>query len=461
MSRRREPPRWSRRAQGTRYRKLARRRALKDLQQRTQAEAARGAPGEGPYGEGAYDVEEDVLADEAWGERYAPDGTRAAARPKRSFFDVVFGFFGKKAEPPAARAVPPPGDDPVRRILAIPRGAARLDAFEETLAELPAGSPGHRGVALAFHRELTTLAKNAQVDLSLLKRRVEACAEALLAAGDVERAGLLLSQAGRKRRAAELFVAAGLIDELEETHAALDEGAGGAHLSARLAYERFEGLFLVGMRAEALTALESAISSWPENPVYQEIARGFRNRVQEGVVELEVEGDGGRRRLVLTRRFPLVIGRGEQAALRLASPLVSREHLEVALEAGQPLLRNLQERPVTLDGDVVDRPRALDGEGVLEGAGVALRYRREGALLWLWSEPQPELRLGALLEREADVPLDEQGRSLRLSFDERDRATALPSDALRLGDEPVKRPLLLLEGDRLALGGLRLRVLTR
>lgn len=402
-----------------------------------------------------------MLTDERWGERYAPNGTSALARPKRSLLDVVFGFFGKKPEPLAARADAPPGEDPVRRILAMPRGAARLDAFEETLAGLPPGSHGHRGVALAFHRELTTLAKNAKLDLSLLKKRVEACAEALLAAGDVERAGLLLSQIGRKRRAAELFVAAGLIDELEEAHAAIDQDAGGAHLSARLAYERFEGLFLVGMRKDALASLESAIKSWPDNPVYQEIAQGFLRRVQEGVVELEVESEGGRRRVVVTRRFPLVIGRGETAALRLTSPLISREHLEIGLEAGRPLLRNLQPRPIDVDGAPLDRPRALEGEGRIDVTGVVLRYAREGALLWLWAEQQPEVRTCALLATEADVALDERGRSLRLSFDERARVSVLPAAELRLADEPVKRPLLLLEGDRLFANGLRVRVVSR
>lgn len=452
MTRRREPPRWSRRGKGTRYRKLARRRALKEQQQRTPAQSSPPP---------AYDDDDDVLTDERWGDRYAALGTTALARPKRSFLDVVFGFFGKRSEPLAARADPPPGEDPVRRILAMPRGAARLDAFEETLAGLPPGSHGHRGVALAFHRELTTLAKNAKLDLSLLKRRVEACAEALLAAGDVERAGLLLSQIGRKRRAAELFVAAGLIDELEEAHAAIDQHAGGAHLSARLAYERFEGLFLVGMRKEALASLEAAIKSWPDNPTYQEIAQGFRHRVQRGAVELEVESDGRRRRVVVTRRFPLVIGRGEHAALRLASPLVSREHLEIALEGGRPLLRNLQARPVTLDGAPLDRPRELTGEGVLDVTGVSLRYALEGERLWLWSEQQAEQRTCALLTSEAEVSLDERGRSLRLSFDEREQASVLPAEGLRVGDEPVKRPLLLLEGDRLTSGGLRVRVVSR
>lgn len=452
MTRRREPPRWSRRGKGTRYRKLARRRAAREQQQRAQGLPEKSAPS----AEG-----DDVLADERWGERYAALGTSADTRPRRSLLDVVFGFFGKKPEPLAARADPPPGEDPVRRILAMPRGAARLDAFEETLAALPPGSHGHRGVALAFHRELTTLAKNAKLDLSLLKKRVEACAEALLAAGDVERAGLLLSQIGRKRRAAELFVAAGLIDELEETHAAIRQDTGGAHLSARLAYERFEGLFLVGMRKEALASLESAIKSWPDNPVYQEIAQGFRRRVPHGLVELELELPGGRRRVIVTRRFPLVVGRGEDAALRLASPLISREHLEVVLDAGRPILRNLQPRPVHLDDSPLERPRELSGEGTIDVGGVLLRHARVGEVLWLWAEQQPDVRTAALLVREADVVLGEPGRSLRFHVDDEERVSVLPAPGLRLGDEPVKRPLLLLEGDRLSSGGLRVRVAAR
>ncbi len=458
MSRRRDPPRWSRRGRGTRYRKLARQRAAREEQRKRSAPA----PEPSGFGDAFYDDDDDddeLEGVSAWGDRYALQGTSAANEKKRGFFDMVFGLFGRKSEPLAARADPPPSEDPVRRILAMPRGAARLDAFEHTLLELPPGSHGHRGVALAFHRELTTMAKHAKLDLSLLKRRVEACAEALLAAGDVERAGLLLSQIGKKRRAAELFVAAGLIDELEEAHAAIDQNLGGAHLDARLAYERFEGLFLVGMRKEALASLEAAIKSWPDNPVYQEIAAGFRRRVQRHEVVLEVESDGGRRRLLLSTRFPLVIGRGEGAALRLLSPLISREHLEIVLDDGRPVLRNLQPRPVSVDGVVLDRPRPLAGEGSLDVSGVCLRYALRGAQLWLWSDQQADVRSCALLESEADVELDERGRKLRFRFDAERYAYVLPAGELRVGDEPVKRPLLLLEGDRLFGAGVRARVL--
>src|SRR5688500_17449398 len=98
--------------------------------------------------------------------------------------------------------------DPVRMVLAVPRGAARLDAFERAIQSTAPGSPQLRSLALAFHKELHALADHAGVDLSLLDTRVEACARALMAAGEEERAGTLFLRVGRRHQAAELFVAA-------------------------------------------------------------------------------------------------------------------------------------------------------------------------------------------------------------------------------------------------------------
>jgi tetratricopeptide (TPR) repeat protein len=372
---------------------------------------------------------------------------------------MIFRFFKKGPAQLAARADVPPGEDPVRRILVIPRGAARLDAFVQTLGELPPGSHGHRGVALAFHRELTTLAKQARVDLMLLKPRVEACAEALLAAGDVERAGSLLAQIGKKRRAAELFVAAGAIDQLEEAHEAISAQSGGAHLSARLCYERFEGLFAVALRAEALEALEEATRLWPENPVYREIKAGFARRVPRGRLRLEVEHRGLVKRITVQQRLPLFVGRGESAALRLTSPVVSREHLEIVAEHGRALVRNLQQRPVTLGGEPLAQPRILEGEGVLDLSGVLVRFCAEGPVLWLWADAQPEVRCAAVLAPRCPLAPFADGPPLLLAFDDEGRAFLEPAGDARLGEAPLQRPLLLLEGDRVAAGALRARVL--
>lgn len=379
--------------------------------------------------------------------------------------DMILRFFKKSPkERPEERADVTPGDDPVRRILAVPRGAARLDAFEEAIALLQPDTHGHRGVALAFHRELTTLAERAGVDLSLLKGRVERCAEALFAAGEVERAAHLLAKIGKKQRAAELFVAAGAIDELEEAHAAIVDEEGGPHLSARLAYERFEALFAVGLRKEALLSLEEAARLWPDNPIYPEIATRFRARVQQHTARLRVEGPAVAPGLVVVRsRWPLLIGRHEDAAFRVASPLVSREHLEVALVERRPVVKDLVRRAGTsVDGEELAEPRALSGAGVLDLGGVEIGYAVAEDALTLRSPHAEGQRVVAVLGREARVPLGRDDLpSLAVWLDEEGRLFALPVEGLSLDGEAVSRPLLLLEGDHLKGPGFEVAVLER
>lgn len=360
---------------------------------------------------------------------------------------------------PAERGAPVPSDDPVRLILALPRGAARLDSFEDTLETLHPGTPGHTSVALAFHRELTTLAERADVGLTLLKARTQACAEALIAAGEVESAGQLLSRIGKKHQAAELFVAAGAIEALEAAHADIEGDEGGRRLDARLAYERFEGLFLVGLRREALRALDEAVDAWPEHPVYREIRDSFSRRLLVDEALLLWKGGGDAGSLRVRSRFPLLIGRAESAALAIKSPLVSREHVEILRDADQLLVRNLQTRsPVTVDDVKLEGPLALQEEGVIDLAGVAIRYRLGRGALLLWAEQQPDLVCAALLEASAELPLGD-AETVQIGFSREDgRAVVLPHGGVRLTDGPLEHPTLLLANDRLLAGTVQIHV---
>ena len=222
--------------------------------------------------------------------------------------------------PAPPKAPPPPTwssiDDPVRLVLTLPRGAARLDAFEQTLTTLRPQTPDHRAVALAFSRELLSLADGAGVDLSLLDTRVEAAARALMAAGEDERAGTLYARIGRRHQAAERFIAAGALEALEEEHKRMESVESGRHFDARLSYERFEALFLVGLRIEAIDALTRATTLWPENVVYAEILRTVQARVLEPHRVLFRAGEAT---VLVDARWPLVIGRGEDAAVRVLS----------------------------------------------------------------------------------------------------------------------------------------------
>ena len=376
------------------------------------------------------------------------DDERAEDAPPAGggFFAFFTRLFAPKPSHRGERADGPPGDDPVRAVLAVPRGPARLDAFEEALADLAPSSHGQRVVALAFHRELCALADRASVDLSLLEARVEACARALMDAGDAERAGKLLSRIGRRHQAAEMFVAAGAIDELEELHARIAQDEGGPRLRARLSYERFEALFLVARRKEALLALREAVSLWRENLVYGEILQTFEGRLlPRGRATLRT----GTTSLLLEQRWPIVIGRGEDAAVRVASPLVSRAHLTIELDAGVAVVRDLESRGGTrVDGEALAGRRALGDEGRLDMAGVVVCYARRGEALLLWAELTPTMKTLALTGGTVHVPDVKGEPAFHLWFDEDGAAHAMPGDPVSVGDVPVHQPLLLLHGDR-------------
>ncbi|MFZ9885962.1 MAG: hypothetical protein ACO3JL_00565 [Myxococcota bacterium] len=442
MALRRDPPRWSKRGRGTRQRQLARQRAQKVATTTSPGPAPTTSESVSSPAAHVHDDERDLDAAITQG-GYAPEET-----PKRGVLEVVFGFFSRRSVPIAASATVPPGDDPVRAILALPRGPARLDAFASTLKSLPVGTHGHRGVALAFHRELTTLATSADVDLSLLQHRVEACAEGLLAAGDAERAGKLLARVGKKRRAAELFVGAGMIEDLEAMHAALSEDTGGAHLSARLAYERFEALFVVGHRAEALAALTEAVRLRPEHAAYHEVLRSFAQRVCRSSLRLEREGATSAGPIALLRSERIVVGRGEEAALRLASPLLSREHVEIFIDKTRATLHPLLGRPVLWQGRTLEVPQELQGEGRFAVEGIEIAYRVEPDWLWVWAVGEAAAKVGVMRTDAAQLSLGRDLPTFGLRVDDEGRFFALPDEDVKISGEALRSPLLLLSGDR-------------
>jgi tetratricopeptide (TPR) repeat protein len=353
-----------------------------------------------------------------------------------------------RRSPPTPPTPPANVVDPVVEILALPRGAARLDAFERRLASLDPAGAEHRRVALAFHRELTGLADDAGVDLQLFEARVSACARALIAAGEDERAGALYARLGRRHQAAEAFVKAGAIDALEELHAEEAFAEGGARLDARLSFERFEALFLVGLRDDALAALERALSLW-DNPVYAEVLAGFRARVPSpGRCVL----GAGEEVVRVVPGLPVVLGRGEDSAVRIDSPLVSRAHVELVRgegEGGAVIARGLVSAGGTRVDDAVPVGAvALGPRGTLQLAGVVLDYERNPQRLLLRARLRPgHVTLVALASVVDDAlvgaPLSVEGGQARLVVDAR----------ARLNGDAIRRDTLLLVGDRVAVGG--------
>jgi len=332
--------------------------------------------------------------------------------------------------------------DFVREILSVPRGIARLDAFERILKDESLEACAQTPVALAYHRELTSLAQNANIELSLLSQRAKVCADALLRTGEVEKAGEILARIGDQRKASELFVQAGAVEKLERLHRDSDLQRG-TRLAGRMAYDRFEGFFALGLRQQALEALNEAAKLWPENGIYLEIADGFRERAIEKALSLKA----GKHHFELIRNLPLVIGRGEASAMRLNSPLVSRAHVEIRSagvgRSSEVVVHDLQGR-----GDVMVGALSLKGKAPLPQntnlsiAGVQIEIAHDGVSLSLKYPDQAKCLL---------VPLGEQGLfllegALHITFD-KEHVFAEPCDGLKHEGTLLKRPLMLLRGD--------------
>ncbi|MCP4504624.1 MAG: FHA domain-containing protein [Deltaproteobacteria bacterium] len=366
---------------------------------------------------------------------------------KTSIWTSMFGWLLRKSK--VVDVQDAADSDPVRKILSVPRGIARLDAFQDTLRELHVGTSGHRGVALAFHRELTRLAEQASMDLSLLKTRVELCASALSDAGEAALAGTLLAKIGKKYQAAQLFLEVGAIEELEAAHAAIRDVEGGAKLEARTLYERFEGLFAVGLRKEALSALKDAAKLWPENPLYEEIRNRFFDRLPHTHFQLSFGDDV----FDICRSWPITIGRGSEANLSIQSPLVSRIHLRLELsEQGEVvLLSNVESSSdVVVDGDSLEGQRCiLEEEGMIDLRGIEIGYQQDENQLELWTSLRPTHRCLAPLQTK--VKIDVHGASLQMQT-RGDDLFLIPTPLLRVDGAKLEKDLLLLFQDVLVVG---------
>lgn len=404
-------------------------------------------PGPEARSAGALHADEfdDELDDDEFGdEPAAPFAALPVAPPappakKPGFFARLFG--AKPPPPP-----PPPPPDPLAPIMAVPRGAARLEAFEQRLKACEAGSHDAQVIAVAFYNELVTLADEAGVELSLMESRVTACADALVACGEDERAGGLYVRLGRRHQAAESFVKAGAIEALEEAHAELAFAEGGRRLEARLAFERFEALFLVGRRVEALASLERAVQQSMQHPVYLEVLNGFRARLPAAGGVVLTAGDDVVR---VVSRFPLVLGRGEESAVRIDSPLVSRAHVDIQRRAGQLVVNDLVSSGGTrVDDVVIPGPTALSARGCIDLAGVQIDYDVDDARLLL--RPRLRPRLVTLAMRTELLNEPSLGMALHL---DNGRVVLVADGRARINNDAPRIDQLLLVGDRLVVAG--------
>jgi tetratricopeptide (TPR) repeat protein len=378
------------------------------------------------------------------------DTPGSPSAPPRGLWARLFGRSPAETPPPSSAPASSSSSSSnangasIEVILAIPRGVTRWDAFEQRLSQLVPGTAEHRVVALAYHRELVALVAESQVDLALFEARVQACAHSLVAAGEEEKAGSLLARIGRRHQAAELFAKAGAIDALEEAHAELAFAEGGPRLDARLAFERFEALFLVGRRTEALAALERAVALW-ENPVYVEVKEGFLGRLPS---PRQTTWRAGADVVHLTRQLPLVLGRSADSVVRIDSPLVSRAHVEIRRHAGELVLRDLVSSAGTrLDGQPLTGSQPLSSHGTIDLAGVVIDYDLTASRLLMRPRLRPQEHTLVMRGAQIDEPL--LGCAVSVIDG---RLHVCENDAVWLNDEVVRHDMLVLIGDRLRVG---------
>jgi tetratricopeptide (TPR) repeat protein len=341
-----------------------------------------------------------------------------------------------------------PAEDPLREILALPKGIARLDAFEKALESMPPGTHGHRLLTQGFFGTLIQMAHDAGVDLALLGPRVKRCAEALVDAGEVEKAAELYSRIGRTHRAAELFASTGAIEELEATAFAAP-GDSDPTFKAHLAYQRFETYFSVGLRDRALDALKEATSLQPGNSAYLEIQRGVHARLpRPGTLHLQCDNH----HLILRQGWPVEIGRGEEMHLQVKSPVISRRHAQVEERGGTLYLNNLTEpKDLLLDGLEVGASVALPAQGTLSLGGVQVGFSLDGGILLLWPLLDAS-RITCCARANPFKAPTPSGQELTFSFGDDGRARLHPGTDVEMEDSELRHPTLLLNGDQVQHG---------
>lgn len=369
---------------------------------------------------------------------------------------------GRKKTRPDEQASVVPADDPVLRILAVPRGVARLHAFEELLGELSAGTHGHRSVGLAYARELEHLTRQAAVDLALLAPRLEVCARALEAAGLPDKAAPLWLRLGHAERARSLFAQVGdiaALEDMETSHETALAELGGTPRAAQAAFERAEALFDLGHRREGLASLEEAVRLAPGQARHARALAQSRARAVVARARFDLLREGALPQLSLAvypPSWPRIIGRGEEADVQLAGPLISRAHVElISRSDGLFALDRSGRAGTTCDGMPLDAPRALRESGVLEVMGTPLAYAQSDDALTL--RTLDGHRIWALLRApRARLPL---GPDLVLDLAWQAEGTLVwhASVPLALAGTPLRQPLLAWHDDLLEGPGFRIR----
>jgi hypothetical protein len=271
-----------------------------------------------------------------------------------AFFDR---FFGKGRITQQARAAELRGDltravelyaeagenDEAARIMLI-RADGETDARARLLHLAQAarlgkeGSDANKQARLKRAKLLLALAGDVAVS-AVARHEVIEAAKDLEAIGEPLEAAEAFRRAGDKEGEARALQAAGDVEQLElllsmQQH---DERISRSRENRAKDVDLMIGC---GKRREALTALEEMLAGNPDDAPTRERANGLKaRRLVAPIVAFEADGE----RWLLVLGEEVVLGRSE-GSIKVPSNAVSRQHLRIARENGDVVVRDLESR---------------------------------------------------------------------------------------------------------------------
>ena len=271
-----------------------------------------------------------------------------------SFLDRIFG---KGRQAAAARTAELRGDlakaaelfgeagqpDEAARVMLL-RAEGETDAraklqYLAQAAQLSvAGSDRNKDARKRRAELLLALAGDASVS-AVARHEVVEAARDLEAVGDPLKAAEAYARAGDKEGEARALQAAGDVERLEF----LLSSEQFKERISRAREDRTKDVDLMiecGRRREALTALDELLKATPDDAPLRERANGLRaRRVVAPIVCVDMLGE----RWTMVLGDEVVIGRSE-GAIKVSSNAVSRQHLRIAREGDDIVVRDLESR---------------------------------------------------------------------------------------------------------------------
>lgn len=278
----------------------------------------------------------------------------------------VRGELGRAVEMFAEAQMP----DEAARVMVL-RGDGESDARTRLLHYTQAARTASEGTELRKEARkkraelLLALAGDAAVS-AVARHEVAEAARDLEDVGEPLKAAEAYARAGDKEGEARALQAAGDVERLEfllstEQH---------KERVVRAREDRWKDVDVMvasGRRREALASLEDLLKAAPEDATLRERASALRSR--RALAPLVVVESGGER-FTMVLGDEVVIGRSE-GSIHVASNAVSRQHLRLFREAGQPTVRDLGSRNGTqLRGANLAGPIGV-------GEGLDLKLGRE------------------------------------------------------------------------------------